>query len=196
MESIPNIYAIVPYFDRVQISKEFLFGEHSTMKVVSYVRGGVIVHRWLILCFSSNILFHVAKKSLCLLQWNLKSEISSKCSHNLLLSEEMIHRNDESPLISTHLRSPNVREFFHSILFLLRVAGYLVRTHLLFVFEASSELQIDFEKVKCLMIPSSMIELRILLDRRFSRIIQGSASGSNMLGSAYWVKSIALRRNI
>jgi len=26
--------------------EELLFGEHSTMKVVSCVRGGVIVYRW------------------------------------------------------------------------------------------------------------------------------------------------------
>nr|QWL17084.1 hypothetical chloroplast RF21 [Plantago brasiliensis]QWL17101.1 hypothetical chloroplast RF21 [Plantago brasiliensis] len=93
------------------------------------------------------------------------SEISNKCLHNVLLSEEMIHRNNESPLISTHLRSPNVWEFLYSILFLLVLAGYLVCTHLLFVSRASSELQTEFEKVKSLMIPSSMIELRKLLDR-------------------------------
>nr|YP_009767955.1 Ycf2 [Pterogyne nitens]YP_009767972.1 Ycf2 [Pterogyne nitens]QIS98573.1 Ycf2 [Pterogyne nitens]QIS98590.1 Ycf2 [Pterogyne nitens] len=98
-------------------------------------------------------------------QWNLISEISSKCLHNLLLPEEIIHRNNESPLISTHLRSLNVREFLYSILFLLLVAGYLVRTHLLFVSRAYSELQTEFEKVKSLMIPSYMIELRKLLDR-------------------------------
>ena len=69
------------------------------------------------------------------------------------------------PLISTHLRSPNAREFLYSILFLLLVAGYLVRTHLIFVSRASSELQIEFEKVKSLMISSYMIELRKLLDR-------------------------------
>nr|YP_009578010.1 hypothetical chloroplast RF2 [Bunchosia argentea]YP_009578024.1 hypothetical chloroplast RF2 [Bunchosia argentea]QBK32627.1 hypothetical chloroplast RF2 [Bunchosia argentea]QBK32641.1 hypothetical chloroplast RF2 [Bunchosia argentea] len=96
---------------------------------------------------------------------NLISEISSKCLHNLLLSEEMIHRNNEPPLISTHLRSPNVREFLYSILFLLLVAAYLVHTHLLFVSRAYSELQTEFEKVKSLMIPSYMIELRKLLDR-------------------------------
>ncbi|KAK4721707.1 hypothetical protein R3W88_011940 [Solanum pinnatisectum] len=76
----------------------------------------------------------------------------------------MIHRNNESPLISTHLRSPNALEFLYSILFLL-VIGYLVRTHLLFVSPAFSELQTEFEKVKSLMIPSCMIELRKLLDR-------------------------------
>ncbi|RKH56466.1 DUF825 domain-containing protein [Corallococcus interemptor] len=48
-------------------------------------------------------------------------------------------------------------------LFLLLVAGYLVRTHLLFVFRASSELQTELEKIKSLMIPSYMIELRKLL---------------------------------
>nr|AYP31976.1 hypothetical chloroplast RF21 [Canna iridiflora] len=95
------------------------------------------------------------------------SEISSKCLQNLLLSEEMIHRNNESPvpLIWTHLRSTNAREFLYSILFLLLVAGYLVRIHLLFVSRASSELQTELEKIKSLMIPSYMIELRKLLDR-------------------------------
>uniref|UniRef100_UPI0030FE2E18 Ycf2 protein n=1 Tax=Dactylicapnos scandens TaxID=1406284 RepID=UPI0030FE2E18 len=92
-------------------------------------------------------------------KWNL-SEISSPCLQNLLLSAEMIHRNNESPL---WLRSSNAREYL--ILFLLLVAGYLVRTHLLFVSRASSELQTDFKKIKSLMIPSYMIELRKLLDR-------------------------------
>nr|YP_009749789.1 Ycf2 [Leucanthemum maximum]YP_009749808.1 Ycf2 [Leucanthemum maximum]YP_009775837.1 Ycf2 protein [Leucanthemum virgatum]YP_009775856.1 Ycf2 protein [Leucanthemum virgatum]QIJ46060.1 Ycf2 [Leucanthemum maximum]QIJ46081.1 Ycf2 [Leucanthemum maximum]QJA16063.1 Ycf2 protein [Leucanthemum virgatum]QJA16082.1 Ycf2 protein [Leucanthemum virgatum] len=111
----------------------------------------------------SDISWRILQKKLCLPQWNLISEISSKCFHNLLLSEEMSHRNNESPLISTHLT--NVREFLYAILFLLLVAAYLVCTHLLFVFGASSELQTEFEKVKSLMIPSSMIELRKLLDR-------------------------------
>ncbi|KAJ7942025.1 Protein Ycf2 [Quillaja saponaria] len=159
-------------------------------------------------------------KKWCLPQWNLISEISSKCLHNLLLSEEIIHRNNESPLISTHLRSPNVREFLYSILFLLLVAGYLVRTHLLFVSRAYSELQTEFEKVKSLMIPSYMIELRKLLDRYPTselnsfwlknlflvaleqlgdslEEIRGSASGGNMLwggGPAYGVKSIRSKK--
>ncbi|KAL4389068.1 hypothetical protein AHAS_Ahas03G0008100 [Arachis hypogaea] len=90
-------------------------------------------------------------------QWNLISEISSKCLHNLLLSEEIFHQNNESPLISTHLRSLNVREFLYSIIFLLLIAGYLVCTHLLFVSRAYRELQTEFEKVKSLMIPSYMI---------------------------------------
>nr|YP_010422421.1 hypothetical protein RF2 [Corydalis lathyrophylla]YP_010422447.1 hypothetical protein RF2 [Corydalis lathyrophylla]USG57759.1 hypothetical protein RF2 [Corydalis lathyrophylla]USG57782.1 hypothetical protein RF2 [Corydalis lathyrophylla] len=93
--------------------------------------------------------------------WNL-SEISSHWLQILLRSAEMIHRknDNESPL---WLRSSNAREFL--ILFLLLVAGYLVNTHLLFVSRASSELQTDFKKIKSLMIPSYMIELRKLLDR-------------------------------
>nr|YP_010285111.1 hypothetical chloroplast RF21 [Silene melanantha]YP_010285128.1 hypothetical chloroplast RF21 [Silene melanantha]UKQ57610.1 hypothetical chloroplast RF21 [Silene melanantha]UKQ57611.1 hypothetical chloroplast RF21 [Silene melanantha]UKQ57692.1 hypothetical protein RF2 [Silene melanantha]UKQ57693.1 hypothetical protein RF2 [Silene melanantha]UKQ57774.1 hypothetical chloroplast RF21 [Silene melanantha] len=164
----------------------------------------------------SYISWLILQKKVCLPQWNLISEISNKCLHNLLLSEEMIHRNNESPLIWTHLGSPNVREFFYSILFLLLVVGYLVRTHLLFVFRASSELQTEFEEVKSLMTPSYMIELRKLLDRyptsesNFFWLknlflvaleqlgdsleeIWGSASGGNMPlggGPAYGVKSI------
>nr|KJB71417.1 hypothetical protein B456_011G122200 [Gossypium raimondii] len=135
---------------------------------------------------------------------NLISEISSKCLHNFLLSEEMIRRNNESPLILTHLRSPNLQEFLYSILFLLFVAGYLVQ----------------FEKVKSLMISLYMIELRKLLDRYptselnsfwlknlflvaleqlgdFLEEIWGSAFGGNMLwggGLAYGVKSIRSKK--
>ncbi|KAL2930539.1 Protein Ycf2 [Bienertia sinuspersici] len=115
----------------------------------------------------------------------------------------MIHRNNESPLIWTHLGSPNVREFFYSILFLL-VAGYLVRTHLLFVSRASSELQTEFEKV-------SYIGTEFLKDGCFETIkeqlgeqlgdflekIWGSASGDNMLvggGSVYGFKSIRSKK--
>nr|YP_009242107.1 hypothetical chloroplast RF21 [Stenogyne haliakalae]YP_009242127.1 hypothetical chloroplast RF21 [Stenogyne haliakalae]AMQ32904.1 hypothetical chloroplast RF21 [Stenogyne haliakalae]AMQ32925.1 hypothetical chloroplast RF21 [Stenogyne haliakalae] len=161
----------------------------------------------------SGISWRILQKKWCLPQWNLISEISSKCFHNLLLSEEMIHRNNESPL--THLRSPNVREFLYSILFLLLVAGYLVRTHLLFVSRASSELQTEFEKVKSLMIPSSMIELRKLLDRYPTSapnsfwlknlflvaleqlgdsLEEIRASGGNMPGPAYGVKSIRSKK--
>nr|WJZ10347.1 Ycf2 [Neocinnamomum caudatum] len=148
-------------------------------------------------------------------QWNQISESSSKCLQNLLLSEEMIHRNNESPipLIWTHLRSPNALVFLYSILFLLLVAGYLVRTHLLFVFRASSELQTELEKIQSLMIQSYMIELRKLLDRYPTselnsfwlknlflvalEEIRGSASGGNMLlggGPAYGVKSIRSKK--
>ncbi|KAF5774550.1 hypothetical protein HanXRQr2_Chr13g0601851 [Helianthus annuus] len=62
----------------------------------------------------SDISWRILQKKFCLPQWNLISEISSKCFHNLLLSEEMIRRNNESPLISTHLT--NVREFLYAIL--------------------------------------------------------------------------------
>ncbi|PRQ49124.1 putative ATPase, AAA-type, core, P-loop containing nucleoside triphosphate hydrolase [Rosa chinensis] len=162
----------------------------------------------------------ILQKKLCLPQWNMISDISSRCLHNLLLSEEMIHRNNESPLISTHLISPNVWEFLYSILFLLLIAGYLVCTHLLFVSRSYSELQTEFERVKSLMIPSYMIELRKLLDRYppselnsfwlknlFLVVVEqlgdsleeirGSTSGGNMLwggGPAYGVKSIRSKK--
>ncbi|KAI3883343.1 hypothetical protein MKW92_039589, partial [Papaver armeniacum] len=134
-------------------------------------------------------------------QWNPISEISSKCLHNLLLSEGMIHRNNELPvpLIWLHLRSPNAREFLYSILLLLLVVGYLVRTHLLF-----------FEKIKSLMIPSYMIELRKLkdmyptsepnsfrLNNLFLKTYGFSLSGGNMLlggGPTYGVKSIRSKK--
>nr|YP_009627453.1 Ycf2 [Tinospora cordifolia]QCC70900.1 Ycf2 [Tinospora cordifolia] len=174
----------------------------------------------------SDISWPIPQKKLwaILPQWNLISEISSKCLHNLLMSEERIRRNPNNespvPLIWAHLRSPNAREFLYSILFLLLVAGYLVRTHLLFVSRASSELQTEFEKIKSLMIPSYMIELRKLLDRyptselnsfwlknlflvalkqlgNSLEEIRGSASGGNMLfggGPAYGVKSIRSKK--
>nr|YP_010132207.1 hypothetical protein Ycf2 [Stemona tuberosa]YP_010132225.1 hypothetical protein Ycf2 [Stemona tuberosa]QQD89941.1 hypothetical protein Ycf2 [Stemona tuberosa]QQD89959.1 hypothetical protein Ycf2 [Stemona tuberosa]UYC32674.1 hypothetical protein Ycf2 [Stemona tuberosa]UYC32692.1 hypothetical protein Ycf2 [Stemona tuberosa] len=172
----------------------------------------------------SDISWPIPQKKLwaILPQWTLISEISSKCLQNLLLSEERIHRNNESPipLIWTHLRSTNAREFLYSILFLLLVAGYFVRIHLLFVSRASSELQTELEKIKSLMIPSYMIELRKLLDRYPTselnsfwlkslflvaleqlgdslEEIRGSASGGKMLlggGPAYGVKSIRSKK--
>nr|CAI53855.1 ycf2 [Acorus calamus] len=130
----------------------------SSPKLVSILNS--IMHR-------SDISRLIKKWWTILPQWNLISEISSKCLQNLLLSEEMIHRNNESPvsMILTHLRSTNAREFLYSILFLLLVAGYLVRTHLLFVSRVSNELQTELEKIKSLMIPSYMIELQKLLYR-------------------------------
>nr|YP_010406451.1 Ycf2 [Cymbaria daurica]YP_010406464.1 Ycf2 [Cymbaria daurica]URC16252.1 Ycf2 [Cymbaria daurica]URC16265.1 Ycf2 [Cymbaria daurica] len=93
------------------------------------------------------------------------SEISSKCLQDLLLCEceATVPRNNESPFISTHLRS--LWEFLYSILFFLLLAGYLVLNHLFLVSEASSELQTEFEGVKSLMMESSIIEVRKLLDR-------------------------------
>nr|AYC21317.1 hypothetical protein RF2 [Aphyllon fasciculatum]AYC21327.1 hypothetical protein RF2 [Aphyllon fasciculatum] len=163
----------------------------------------------------SGILWRILQKKWCLPQWNLISEISSKCLHNLLLSEELIHQNNESPLILTHLRSLNVWEFLYLILFLLLLAGYLVRTHLLFVSRAYSELQTELERVKSLMIPSSMIELRKLLDRYPTSapnsfwlknlflvaleqlgdsLEEIRASVGNMLDPAYGVKSIRSKK--
>nr|AEZ48744.1 hypothetical chloroplast RF2 [Lomandra longifolia] len=168
--------------------------------------------------YGSDISWPIPQKILP--QWTLISEISNKCLQNLLLSEEMIHRNNESPvpLRWAHLRSRNAREFLYSILFLLLVAGYLVRIHLFFVSRASSELQTELEKIKSLMIPSYMIELRKLLDRYPTselnsfwlnflvaleqlgdslEEIRGSASGDNMLlggGPAYGVKFIRSKK--
>nr|QFQ51867.1 hypothetical chloroplast RF21 [Sedum plumbizincicola]QFQ51884.1 hypothetical chloroplast RF21 [Sedum plumbizincicola] len=170
--------------------------------------------------YGSDISWRILQKKGCLRQWNLISEISRKCLHNFLMFEEIIHRNNESPLISTHLRLPNVHEFLYSSLFLLLLVGYLVRTHLLFVCRASSELQTEFEKVKSLMIPPYMIELRKLLDRYPTselnsfwlknlflvaleqlgdslEEIRGSVSGGNMLlggDPAYGVKSIRSKK--
>nr|YP_010758640.1 Ycf2 [Caragana opulens]WEW73104.1 Ycf2 [Caragana opulens] len=167
----------------------------------------------------SDILWRILKKKLCLSQWNLISEISSKCLHNLLC-EEILPRNNESPLTSTHLRSLNIREFLYSILFLLLVTGYIIHTHLLFVSRSYSELQTEFEQVKSFMIPSYMIELQKLLDRyptselnsfwlknlflvaleqlgNFLEERRGSASGGNMLwgsGPASGVKSIRSKK--
>uniref|UniRef100_A0A3Q7FG93 Ycf2 N-terminal domain-containing protein n=1 Tax=Solanum lycopersicum TaxID=4081 RepID=A0A3Q7FG93_SOLLC len=59
------------------------------------------------------ISWRIHQKKLCLPQWNLIGEISSKCLLNLFLSKKMSHRNNESPLISTHLKLPNAREFLY-----------------------------------------------------------------------------------
>jgi len=48
------------------------------------------------------------KKIIWKTQWNLISKILSKCLHNIFQYEEMIHQNNEPPLISIHLRSPNL----------------------------------------------------------------------------------------
>ncbi len=73
--------------------------------------------------YGSDISWRILQKKLCLPQRNLISEISSKCLHNLLLSEEMIHRNNESPLISTHGLVENDSDLVHG---LLEVEGALV----------------------------------------------------------------------
>ncbi|PHT86434.1 hypothetical protein T459_08540 [Capsicum annuum] len=84
-------------------------------------------------------------------------------------------------------------------------------------FDSQSELQIEFERVKSLMIPSSMIELQELLDRYPTsepnyfllknlflvaleqlgdslEEIWGSSSGGNMLGPVYGVKLICSKK--
>nr|YP_010219340.1 hypothetical chloroplast RF21 [Ensete ventricosum]YP_010219361.1 hypothetical chloroplast RF21 [Ensete ventricosum]UCC34371.1 hypothetical chloroplast RF21 [Ensete ventricosum]UCC34392.1 hypothetical chloroplast RF21 [Ensete ventricosum] len=149
---------------------------------------------------------------------SLISEISRKYLQNLLLSGEMIHRNNESPvpLIWTHLRSTNAweLEFLHSIFLPLLV---VIHIYFLFVSRAPSELQTELEKIKSLMIPSYMIELRKLLDgyptselnsfwlkNLFLVVlkqlgdsleeIRGFAFGGNMLWAAYGVKSIRFKK--
>nr|YP_009138898.1 hypothetical chloroplast RF21 [Lathyrus venosus]AIK21340.1 hypothetical chloroplast RF21 [Lathyrus venosus] len=108
----------------------------------------------------------ILRKKLFLAQQGPISEISSKCLHNYLVEvyEDLFHTNNESPFISTHLRSLNIQEFLFSILLLLLISGYLVHTHLFFVSRFSNELQTEFEQVKSLMIPSYIIELQKLLD--------------------------------
>nr|YP_009926718.1 hypothetical protein RF2 [Lophopyxis maingayi]QNK05010.1 hypothetical protein RF2 [Lophopyxis maingayi] len=102
--------------------------------------------------------------------WDLgmrgRTEIPRKIFHNLLLSQEMIDRNqnNESPLISTHLRLTNVRELLYLILFLLLVTGYLVYTHLLVVSRTYSKLQTEFEKIKMMESCKIKIEVQILRD--------------------------------
>ncbi|ESW28730.1 hypothetical protein PHAVU_002G012900 [Phaseolus vulgaris] len=94
----------------------------------------------------------------------------------------MTHRNNELLLISTHMRYLNVQEFFYSIIFLLLVVGYLVRTHLLFVSRVYSELRTEFEKLLCLEQLGDSLEE-----------IQSFAFDDNKLcggGLAYGVKSI------
>nr|YP_009141305.1 hypothetical chloroplast RF21 [Lathyrus inconspicuus]AIL55831.1 hypothetical chloroplast RF21 [Lathyrus inconspicuus] len=109
----------------------------------------------------------ILRKKLFLAQQGRISEISSKCLHNSLIEmyEDLFHTNNESPFISTHLRSLNIQEFLFSILLVLLITGYLVHRHLFFVSQFSNELQTEFEQVKSLMIPSYIIELQKLLDR-------------------------------
>ncbi|KEH18601.1 Ycf2-like protein [Medicago truncatula] len=158
----------------------------------------------------------ILREKLCLSPRNPIREILSKCRHNFLVHvcEDILE--NESPLISTHLR-----EFFVLNLILLLVTGYLVQTHLVFVSRFSNELQTEFEEVKSLMIPSYMIELEKLLDRypiselnsfglkdmflvalkqlgNFLEERRGSASAGNMPrggGPAYVVKSIRSKKN-
>ncbi|TYI60751.1 hypothetical protein E1A91_D10G125400v1, partial [Gossypium mustelinum] len=221
---VENAHTISPSPIKSQVSNIFISndfpqsGDERPIAILSSSKKFVSIFHDIM--HGSDISWQILQKKLCLPQWNLISEISSKCLHNFLMSEEMIRRNNESPLILTHLRSPNLQEFLYSILFLLFVPGYLVRTHLLFVSRAYSKLQTKFEKVKSLMISLYMIELRKLLDRYptselnsfwlknlflvaleqlgdFLEEIWGSTFGGNMLwrgGLAYGVKSIRSKK--
>ncbi|KAL6496105.1 Protein Ycf2 [Orobanche hederae] len=122
--------------------------------------------------------WRILQRKWCLPQLNLISEISNR----------------------QMFRSSSVQSFF-----LLLVAGYLVSTHLIFVSQASSELQTEFERVKSLMMESSMIELQKLLDMYPTSApnsfwlkniflvaleqLVNSLKAIWMLGSAYGVKS-------
>nr|BDR61695.1 hypothetical protein RF2 [Erycibe henryi] len=169
--------------------------------------------------FQTNLWNRIRQTKLWKRQFFLRSEILPKWLHQLLLSQEKIHRNNQSSLISTHLRLSNVWEFLDSILFLLLVAGYFVPIHLFFVSQAFSKLQTEFQKVKSLMIPSSMIEieLRKLLDKYptsepnsfwlknlflvvlkqlvdLLEKIWGFVFGGNKIGPASGVKSIRFKK--
>ena len=97
MESIPNIYAMVPSLRTGYRYLKFLFLDtfsdllpilSSSQKFVS------IFHEYIM--HGSDISWRTLQKKLCLPQWNLISEISSRAfPDNLLLSEEMSHRNSE-----------------------------------------------------------------------------------------------------
>ncbi|CAN1201751.1 Protein Ycf2 [Linum perenne] len=119
------------------------------------------------------------------LGWDLISEIWSNCLPNFrfLLSQEPIHRNNEPPLIWTHLRSLNVGEFVCSIVFLL--AGYFVCRNLLIISRGCSKLHTGFKKAKSLMIPLYTIELQKLRDSGILLI------GSRGTGRSYLVKYLA-----
>nr|YP_011033898.1 hypothetical protein RF1 [Gueldenstaedtia verna]WRI15699.1 hypothetical protein RF1 [Gueldenstaedtia verna] len=115
--------------------------------------------------YLSDRLWRILRHKFCLSesQWNMIYEISSKCLHNFLC-EEIVHRNNESLLTSTHLRSLKIKELLYITLFLLLVTGYWIYIHFLFGYRFW-ELQTDFEQVKSFIIPSYMIELKQLLDR-------------------------------
>nr|YP_009141474.1 hypothetical chloroplast RF21 [Lathyrus tingitanus]AIL56000.1 hypothetical chloroplast RF21 [Lathyrus tingitanus] len=110
----------------------------------------------------------ILRKKLGLAQRNRSSEIWSKFLAYFIVKgyeKDLLHTNNESTFISTHLRSLNIDEFLFSILLLLLITGYLVHTHLSFVSRSCNELQTEFEEVKSLIIPSYIIELQKLLDR-------------------------------
>ncbi|XP_073220846.1 hypothetical chloroplast RF21 (chloroplast) [Cicer arietinum] len=164
----------------------------------------------------------ILREKVLLLKRNPISAISSKWLHNYILElcDKIYHVNNESPFISTHLRSLNIQELQFLILFFLLITGYLILGHLIVTSRFSSQLQAEFEQVKSFMIPSYMIELRKLLDTyppselnsfglkdiflvaleglgSFLKEIRASYSGGNMLSGgdpAYGVKSVRSKK--
>nr|YP_010997014.1 hypothetical chloroplast RF2 [Plumbago zeylanica]WPJ72713.1 hypothetical chloroplast RF2 [Plumbago zeylanica] len=137
---------------------------HDIMRIPD-ISWGILKRKWRILER------RIRKRNLW--EWTKKkrkiSEIPRKCFHKLLLNEERIHRNNESPLISTNLSSPNVREFLYSILLLLLLAGYLVHTHLVLVSRTSSELQTELKRLKSWMSQSYKDEFKKLQQGDYAR---------------------------
>ncbi|KAL6496024.1 Protein Ycf2 [Orobanche hederae] len=127
--------------------------------------------------------WRILQRKWCLPQLNLISEISSKCLDNFLRSQAMIHRNNG---VTIDIDTSENRQMFRSS-------------------SASSELQTEFERVKSLMMESSMIELQKLLDMYPTSApnsfwlkniflvaleqLVNSLKAIWMLGSAYGVKS-------
>nr|YP_009166648.1 photosystem I assembly protein Ycf2 [Epipremnum aureum]YP_009166669.1 photosystem I assembly protein Ycf2 [Epipremnum aureum]ALB38626.1 photosystem I assembly protein Ycf2 [Epipremnum aureum]ALB38647.1 photosystem I assembly protein Ycf2 [Epipremnum aureum] len=107
------------------------------------------------------------RRWMLLTQCSRISKISSKCLQKLLLYEETIHKNNESPFPALWplIRSVNIQGLIYEILFLLIFVGYLININLLVFSRAFSELQTELEKIKFFFIPSYMIELEELLDK-------------------------------
>ncbi|KAK7365369.1 hypothetical protein VNO78_39815 [Psophocarpus tetragonolobus] len=121
------------------------------------------------------------KKKHAFLERDSISPIESQCFFNSLKMESIPNIYTMVPYLD--------REFLYSILFLLLVAGYLVRTHLLFVSRVYSELQTEFEKNLFLV---ALEQLGDSLEE-----IRSFAFGGNMLwggGPAYGVKSIRSKK--
>ncbi|KAK9660837.1 hypothetical protein RND81_O179800 [Saponaria officinalis] len=139
----------------------------------------------------SDISWRILQKKVCLPQWNLISEISNKCLHNLLLSEEMIHRNNESPLIWTRLGSPNVREFFIFNPFSSSCC-WISRSSTSSLCFAKTYGEVSYIGIEFLLVKESLSGCsRTIGDSLEEK--RGSASGGNMPlggGPAYGVKSI------
>nr|YP_009339651.1 hypothetical chloroplast RF2 [Lobelia anceps]YP_009339674.1 hypothetical chloroplast RF2 [Lobelia anceps]APQ39043.1 hypothetical chloroplast RF2 [Lobelia anceps]APQ39068.1 hypothetical chloroplast RF2 [Lobelia anceps] len=95
------------------------------------------------------------------------STIQRKCFYKFVLSDGLLPGNTKPPLISTHLRSANLWEFFFAIFCLLLFAGGFVCSQLWDIFDHVSALQKEFKTVKSLILESSMLEIEVgkLVDR-------------------------------